>query len=311
LRLRFAAPLVAMLLATPSVRAEQAGDPQRPFDEGRALVREGRFAEAVKKFEESAAIRATPGAYLNLGDCYEKLGRYASAVHAFERARALSQASGEEDRTHEATVRLDRVRPLRSTLTVRLPASSAGANVTIDDAPFAAGEATPIDGGEHVLRVVAPCKKLERRVTVGLRSTADVVDVVDVELAPDTTLPECRHREPATASTWTAQKTIGVIVASAGVTALGIGAGFGVYTLGKKDDLDSACASYPRECPIERKSELDGIARDADRSALISTIAFAAGAALVTGGVILFFTGGRGPGTAGLAATARLGTLRF
>src|SRR4051812_40434609 len=101
--------LVGCVLAMSSrVRAEPPApdkteaNPAVPFDQGRALMKAGRYAEAGRRFQESLQIRRSAGALLNLGDCYEKLGRYASAVEAFEGAQALSEEAGETGRAGEA-----------------------------------------------------------------------------------------------------------------------------------------------------------------------------------------------------------------
>jgi hypothetical protein len=266
-------------------------DPHVPFDEGRALIRDGRYAEALKKFEQSAAIVETPGALLNIGDCEVKLGRYASAVVAFGRAAELASAAGQPERTTEAHDREASVRPLVSTLAVRVDGAVDGIAITVDGRAAANGTPANIDGGEHVVHVSAPCRlDVELRVTVGIRSDARTVKVTLPE-DPACGPPRPHVEAPADAAAPRPFPTLAVVSGAVGVVALGLGVGFGLDAAGKKSDLESACTSYPSGCPAARRSELDATANAADRSATISTIGFAAGVAFVATGVVLYLVG--------------------
>lgn len=291
-----------------------ASDPQVPFDEGRALIKAGRYAEAVPKLEQSLAIKVTGGALLNLGDCLEKLGRYASAVESFDRAREIFAEGGDSRRGDEAKSRAERLRPTISTLriTMETPPSSVMApdpsttSLTVDGRPFKAGARTPIDGGEHRVVYSAPCRvAFETTVKVGLHDDAKELalsplttpDPSCVSPPPEPTVtPEPPAKivlpKPEKPSSGTA-KTVAIVGGVVGVVALGAGVFFGVRASGLKGDLDAACSSYPRGCPGSRRAEIEGIASDADSAATVSTVGFVVGAVLVAGAVILYATTSR------------------
>src|SRR5262245_36723730 len=89
-RSAMAATALALLLSSSRASADDAGD-KRPaaqalFDQGRALVTLGRFAEACPKLAESLRLDPGIGTMLWLADCYENVGRSASAWATFREA---------------------------------------------------------------------------------------------------------------------------------------------------------------------------------------------------------------------------------
>jgi hypothetical protein len=81
---------------------------------------------------------------------------------------------------------------------------------------------------------------------------------------------------------WTPSRIAGIAVASVGVVAFGIGAGFGVVAIGKKKDADSHCRDG-------NLCDAAGVAlRDEGFTAsYVSTGMFIGGAALAAGGIVL------------------------
>lgn len=282
-------------LAPRAASAAEAGpDPLVPFEEGRTLVRSGRYAEALGKFDESYRIKATSGALLNMADCFEKLGRYASASTAFERAAVLATENNQVERAQEAVGRLAAVSSLVSRLTVKAPSESM---VTIDGEAVTIGSAQPVDGGEHVVRVVMHCRGAnEVRVNIGLRSDDHVVSV---EPGPRSSEPECGRPPPTInvfspperpGSSWGSQKTVAVVLGGASLVALGAGIGFGLSAASKKDELATACRNYPSGCPLDRRDELETTYDDASRAAAYSTLGIVAGVVFLGAAVGLYLT---------------------
>jgi hypothetical protein len=278
--------LVALILVPCAARAQEvaSSDPSVPFDEGRALVRVGRYAEALVKFEDSFKIKATSGALINMADCYEKLGRHASASSAFERAATLAASNDQAERAQEANDRRATVTPLVSHLTVKAP---AGTKVTVDGEPATPGHAMAIDGGEHVVRVEAQCRMpSESRVNVGLRADAMTVTMA---LGAQSTEAACGGPPPTMnvvslpaepPSSWGTQKTVAVVLGSASLVALGAGIGFGLSASSKQDEP-------------ERTHD------DASRAAAFSTVGIVAGLVFLGAAVGLYLTAPKTTRTAG------------
>jgi len=298
---RFALLCFAGLALAPATAfADDDVDPQAPFERGRLLVKDGLYAEALLEFEKSFAIRPTSGAMLNMADCYEKLGRYASASTAFERASVLAQEAGQTERAREASERKEAVEPLVSTLTVH--PGTREVRISIDGQPAARDDATRIDGGEHVVRVEAPCTaSAEIHVTIGVRS-----DRHEMTANPGPSTCESAPPSPPveSSSSWTTQRTVAVAVGGAGLVSLGVGLGFGLSATSYKDSLDAACRDYPRGCPADRRDELDRTAASADRAATISTVFTVSGIVLVGVATVLYLTGRSDAVTRGRRATA-------
>lgn len=157
------------------------------FDEARALMAEGRFADACPKFAESLRLQPGGGTLLNLGVCHEKEGKTATAWGELKAALALGRRDGREDREKLALERLAVVERQLSYLTIRVggDARVEGLEVRLDGAAFREpswGSARPIDPGEHVLVVTAPGhKRFETTFTIkgdGHRASVDVPRLV-------------------------------------------------------------------------------------------------------------------------------------
>lgn len=291
-----AATLTTLTVVRPAAADEpprsEAVDAKVPFEAGRALVRAGRFAEAIREFEASIAIKPTVGAYLNLGDCNEKIGHYVSAMAAFERAAVVAEANGETTRAAEARGRGEGLKPATSSIVLLPGAGLESATFLVDGQPVDARAPRLIDGGEHTVLVRMPCRlEHQMRVNVGVRADARVVPLAasllrdDPSCAPAPVAPSGPPRpvlEPASRPT-----TLAIVLGASGLALLGIGTAFAIDVAGKKSDLDSACTSYPRGCPAARKSDLDDIASSADRSATFATIGVVAGVALLGTAVAL------------------------
>ena len=79
---------VALLLAiAPHAHAQSSSDKaaaESLFDDARALVTAGKFADACAKLEASLKLYSSINTEYHLADCYEKLGKMASAWIDFQ-----------------------------------------------------------------------------------------------------------------------------------------------------------------------------------------------------------------------------------
>lgn len=80
-------------------------------------------------------------------------------------------------------------------------------------------------------------------------------------------------------------RAIGLVVAGAGVVALGVGSVFGLRAISLRDDLGTRCVGNECDTP-EAVSQRE----DARSAATVSTVFFATGALLAAGGAVLYFT---------------------
>jgi hypothetical protein len=138
-----------------------AGDPalaEQLFNDGLALMDEGKATEACEKFAASMEAEPSGGAALNLGRCHEDQGMTATAWASYKRAATLFVATNEGDRKRFAQEQVARLEPNLSKLTIEVP-DVEGLVVTRngESVPVAAfGTAVPVDPGEQQIEASAP-----------------------------------------------------------------------------------------------------------------------------------------------------------
>jgi hypothetical protein len=189
------------------------------FVEGRIAAAKGDHAAACARFEASRRLdpRAV-GTVLNIAICSEALARYATAARLYHEVIDRDRAQGtRQDRIKYAESRLTFVEPKISTLRVLVPddVPDPGFEIIVDGVVLehdSWNRALPIDGGAHVVESTAPKKRRQRRtVQVGLDHAEKEVTLTPLENEPKPT------------------KNLGLIVGSAGLGALAIAGGLGIW----------------------------------------------------------------------------------
>lgn len=266
----------------------------------------GRWAEAKQKFVEAGTIRASAKVFFSLAQTEEQLGEVASAEADYGRALESARAAGESQvvlAADHARVALAPLVPhIRVLVTVRSasPASLArapdgGAAATLDDQPVAIGTNVPVDPGAHRVFVTAPgMDAVTTNVAIGKQQQLDVpvrLEPVGGSVAtaspPETPssrgVPQSQALDAApTAAHTVPWRTIGLVVAGAGVAAMGIGAYFAVDAKSDEDQSNrQGCIGTA--CP----SAAAATRRDAVSAANASTVAFIVGGVVTAGGLVL------------------------
>lgn len=134
--------VLACLLASMPASAQPAA---QLFEDGRALLQQGKAAEACAKFEAALELDAdAPGVVLNLGLCNVQQHKVATALAWFRKAQAFPDV---------ATVAQQQVTTLSSLVpTIRIDAP-ATAKVSIDGVVVTNRTKLEIDAGHHVADV--------------------------------------------------------------------------------------------------------------------------------------------------------------
>jgi hypothetical protein len=148
--------LGASVLHWRSQAAAEESAAERLFREGRALVVDGRFAEACPRLEESQRLEPRLGTQLNIAFCHEQLGKLAKAWSGFQEAVSLARREGDVARERFATARSEALAPRVPWLEVRVAVSAQGdpSTLSLDGAPLessAWGKELRVDPGSHVL----------------------------------------------------------------------------------------------------------------------------------------------------------------
>jgi hypothetical protein len=283
-----ATTLLAVALCLSVARSSAAGSPEmlRAFEEGRALVRQGDYELAAKKFLESIAHEPSVGAFLNLGDCYERLGRPAAARRRFLEAAALAEGN-DAARATEARGRAAKLEAAVGRITWRRQPGSPP-EVTVDGEAVSVQADAVVDPGVHAVAIRWSSGEARR---TGVSVTAGASVAVDLdEPRKDVVLPPAPAQGvdsgPSTLQ-W-----VGIVTAVVGVAAMSAGVVFGIVAAGKRSDLSDRCPDYPR-CPSGERPFVESDFDDARTSADLSTGLLAAGAVLTAAGVVLWITAPR------------------
>lgn len=175
------------ILVLVSVTAVAQANPaaEKVYRDGKALLAQGKTAEACDAFRKSQELEARVGTLLNLGDCEEKLGRFATAWSAFVDARALATRQN-DPRAGEANQRAGKLAAKLSYLKLAIATRPAGLVVRRNgvDVPAAILDVeVPLDPGRQEIEASAPTFVTWKQVVdlgVGQRSTVQIP-----ALAPD------------------------------------------------------------------------------------------------------------------------------
>jgi hypothetical protein len=292
-----------------TAHAQNAGSQaaaQALFEEARALMTAGKYAEACPKFAESERLDPGAGTLLNLANCYEKDGKTASAWVTFKDAAAAADVKHRADWSQRARERALALEPVLSRLIVEVTPAARVAGIEVRRDGVAVGLAEwgtpiPVDPGEHVIDAMGPRKKpWSARVTVGPKGDKASVTVPALEdeavavavVAPSSPAPPSTDDgviSPAPRRDGKTQRTAGLVVGGVGLAGLAVGSVFGVIALGKASDAKRLCPSEP-SC-----SSADGVTAndDAKSAATVSTAAMIAGGAALVAGAALFLTAPR------------------
>jgi hypothetical protein len=174
------------------------------------------------------------------------------------------------------------------------------------------GIGVPVDPGVHTISATAPDRKpwttnLELAAKPGLVSVT--VPVLEpVAAAPASTTAPGATGAPADSvapspgndeKRGPTQRTIGLVVAGAGVLSLGLGAYFGLAAKSTYDSSNANGHCANNQCDTQGLSDRSS----ASTQATVATVLFGVGLAAVAGGAVLYFTAPRGHAGTGVAVT--------
>jgi serine/threonine-protein kinase len=279
---------------------------QALFDQARQLMADSKFAEACPKLVESERLDPGAGTLLNLGHCYEKNGQTASAWVTFKDAAAAADLKHRADWSARARERAQALEPTLSKLTIDVPVEArvSGLQLRRDGVEVGAaiwGTPIPTDPGDHAIEAAAPAKKTWTT-TVKVGPNADqahvAVPVLEDEPAPTPVVaapvaippapaipPPPTTPPPPPQPDGSTQRTIGLVAGGVGIVGIAVGSIFGVMALSSESSSKSLC---PTSACTSAAAVSDN--SSASSQATVSTVAMIAGAAVLVGGVVIYFT---------------------
>jgi tetratricopeptide (TPR) repeat protein len=268
------------------------------FQEGRALVKQKKYAEACPKLEESQRLDPGGGTLLNLALCHEALGRTATAWAELSEAVSVARRDRRADREKIASEHMKALEPRLSVLTVVVDAATAPKDLVLrrdgtEVARVVWGTPMPVDPGVHLVEASAPgFEPWSQSVELGPEADKQTLSIPALAALPASPEPAPQPaplpppepvRPPASAAPApaplpppapapTPSRVPAYLALGVGVAGVAAGSYFGLRALSKRSDSDAACA--PR-CTDEAVRLNDQAKTAAD----LSTIAFAIGAA--------------------------------
>ena len=149
---------LALLLAVATAAAQptpNSAAATAQFDQGRALMKDKKYAEACIAFERSQKLEPAPGTLYNLATCYEKIGKLATAWAAY---RDLAGRDPNKQRRKAANDQATALAKRLPKLVIEVDTPPAGLAVTLDgmDVTNLLGVETPMDLGSHTVKARAP-----------------------------------------------------------------------------------------------------------------------------------------------------------
>ena len=301
--MRIASGVLVVLLGIPRLAWADGRDPtgaEALFLAGREAVERKDYASACPKFAESDRLDPAAGTLINLADCEEHIDRPAAAWSHWKEAIDLLAAS--DSRLPACKERAAAVEKRVPRLVLKLRSGSPEGTRVVRDGvevgPAALGIAIPQEPGAHALLVTAPHhKEHETSVTLAEGEVKELVLEVGERDAVVTPAPIPPPPPPATPPPSSTGKTLGVVLAGAGLAGLAVGTTTGVMALSKKSTVEENC--FPVGVCNERGHDAASSGRTLS---IVSTIGFSAGAALLGVGAVLYLTA---PKTPAAASTTR------
>ncbi len=271
--------------AQPSTQSGSA-DPEKLFADASALAEQGKFAEALVKFEEAQRLDPGIGTQFNIAVCYEKLGKLATAWRNFESVRQLAQASGKKQREEAARVKLAAITPRLSGYVLRAEEKASDLVVRIDGVIVAKSSWSfwPVDPGVHTIEASASTKKpwsMQRNTPPEGTKEDIVIPALDV-VEGKTVL--------VTKETTNTRRTIGYVLGGVGVLGAAGATITGLMLLSARSTADQHCTP---KC-IDSAGNFDQTGADAvslGKTLLpINAIAWGVAVVGIGGGAYLIFT---------------------
>lgn len=283
------ASVVTLTCASAAAAAE---DPEQLFSEGNTLMDQGKYEEALTRFERAQKIDPGVGTQFNIAVCNQKLGRLAVAYQNFVEVQRLAHAAGKTQREEAAKQKLTELLPKLSTfvITSRDPGDVI---VKLDGQilPKASWAFVPVDAGTHHIEASAPNRK-SFTLDVAAPAAGQHTDVeVPVLLAAE------GKTVTVTKETTNTKRTVGYVVGGVGLVGLAAAGVTGLMILDAKSTADKHCPGSDHHCIDPTTGAVDKTGSDAVSQGKtltpINAVAWGVGIAGVGVGTFLVLTSGK------------------
>lgn len=219
-------------------RADDTPIAESLFQQGLAAMERQDYGRACGLLAESQRLDPGGGTLLNLALCHERAGKIATAWARYHDALGIARRDAREDRITFAAEHIRLLEPRLPRLAISMNEPLAGAHAKVDGVDLSAyvwETPSPIDPGEHVLRVEAP-GHVPWTLTVNVRET-------EMRRVTVPRLPPARAIESAfpPSSPGRTQRIFGWSLTGVGASAVLAGAVLGALAIGAESTADASC----------------------------------------------------------------------
>ncbi len=286
------AALIAGTLAAPSFADVSEADKvrvQAAYEEGKALMAEGRAAEACAAFERGERIDPSAVSLrLRLAECYVATGKVASAFRTYQDVARVARATG-HPKAAEASEGAIALASKVAFVTIEVaPDHTPGLVVTRDGVPLEEsvwGQTIAVDPGP--VRVEARAPHHQGFFVSMMLVEGEPTRVIRIPtLAPEAGDEPKEPTKPLEEPTLGTQRTVAIVAGAVGLVGVGVGSVYGLSALGKLDDARNG------HCNADDVCDDEGIRlrEEAETAGTASTAAFCVGGGVIAAGLILWLT---------------------
>jgi hypothetical protein len=270
--------------ALPSVaRADDAAvaEATKRFNEGLDLADAGRPEEARLKFQQAAAVLKAPAVLYNLARAEQLTSHDYEALEHFKQFLRASQNDPKVTDAMRDKARANIAELARKVGQIDIDAPPT-ARISIDGKPLEepAKEPVAVPPGRHVVEAAFEGKIKSVSVDCG----AGQVVRAKIAFDPSTVEPPPPGGEGGGGSTkWIVAGGLGVL----GLAGIGVGVGFAMASQSAKDTENAK--RQPGVCVDQNSAacrDLDAARKDVDDKAVLSTVGYVAGGALLAGAIV-------------------------
>ena len=297
---RAASSFVAVLLVAAVAHAQAPSPADVAFQQGRELLKAGKYAEACEQFEKSEQLDPELGTKFNIAQCDEKIGKVASALAIY---RELADHDTNARRKAASAQLAQQLAAQVPKLVVQVSGAHAHAAVTLAGASGSRAiepdQPVELDLGDYTVSVRSE-GMTEYTGKVSIRdpgrtiSLAVVLVPVKAEVAvtkpppPRPAVVPVPKPEPAAPRSHRKLYALGAI--GAGGASVVTGLVFGVLASGKWSDAKKACGGGTTCATPDALARANSLRSTARTDATLSTVFVIAGLAVAGGGAALWLT---------------------
>jgi anaphase-promoting complex subunit 3 len=273
--------------------------PEQLFTDGQTLYDDGKYDQAIAKFQKALAASGSPNARLYIARSLAKLGRLAEAYREMKTTVTDSTRMADTEPRYAGTrdaaaAELARLEPKIAKVIIAVADESLAVEVTLSGVPVDKadlGQPVAVMPGEVVVRARAPGKKpVERRQKIAAGDTRTITVVLEDETGPPVgePLPE-PEPEPASGGGGDigAVRAAGIAVGILGVAGLVTFAATGAMAKDRFDQVSDECGGVRCADP-----SYEDVIDEGKNLELVADVMAGVGGGLLAAGVLMIIFGG-------------------